>query len=382
MRAGVAIVKRFLEKGVIPIIDGLGVVGIMYLIKYLYQHFTGISYPPDVVNKLFPLYGIITLLFLYLNGGYDKPIRLGRILRGLFFGWISMLIVYSLLDSELRFSRGIFALGGLGSFIILMGLRLTYHSLQIKGHQLFTSSSKRFALIGFPEEIKRIRELVYQTGIKTEFEVEVIPENGFKNTSDHFVGTIGQLPEIIETFRINEVIFCAKDVSSEQIISQMSILENKNLEYKIAPPGSSFIIGSNSVNTTGELYSVLQLNNISSPENRRKKWLFDRIVSLFLFLFSPFLIFLIPQPIHFIKNVFKVFFGANTWVGYYDIPEQKNILPSCKKGILTTRDFYDSKNNNPKTLKKININYAKDYTIEKDWRILWKSLKKLGRNSA
>ena len=380
LRAGVAIVKRFLEKGVVPFIDFTAIYGSLYLIKELYEDYTDIAPPSNIVNTFYVVYGVITLLSLYLNGGYDKPVKLIRIFRGVFLAWISVLLIYSLLDSDLRFSRIIIVLSGIGTFGVLTFLRGIYHSLKIKGYQFFTSNSKRQAVIGFPEEILRVRELIKQTGLQPEFEVEVVPENGFKNESDHFIGNIGQLPELIETFKINEIIFCAKDVSSEQIISQMSLLENKNLEYKIAPPGSSFIIGSNSINTTGELYSVLNINNISSPENRRKKWLFDRIVSIILLVSSPLLVFIIPQPFQFLSNVFSVLIGKHTWIGYYPFSEQKNILPSCKKGILTIGDFYDSQNNNLELLKKHNINYAKDYTIEKDWSILWRSFKRLGRH--
>lgn len=380
LRAGIAITRRFIEKGIIPFIDFSAILSMLYLIKAIYQEYTEISYPMEVVNLAFPIYSLIILLFLYLMGGYDKPVKLTKILKGLFFGWISILIVYSLLDAELRFSRAIISSGGIGSFVILTLIRFIYHFLNLKGYQLFASNQKRLAIIGFSDEIKRVKELLGQTGIQSEFEIEIFPDNKHHNTSEYFIGNIGQLPEIIETFRINEVIFCAKDVRSEEIISQMSILEQKNLEYKIAPPGSSFIIGSNSINSTGELYSVLQLNNISSPGNKRKKWLFDRIVAFFLFLFSPLLVFIIPHPLQFISNTILVFFGRFSWVGYHPIPEQKNILPSCKTGILTIRDLTISTNNNLKVLKKLNINYAKDYTIEKDWRILWKSFRLIGRN--
>jgi O-antigen biosynthesis protein len=51
-------------------------------------------------------------------------------------------------------------------------------------------------------------------------------------------------------------------------------LSNFNLEYKIAPPESVSIIGSNSIDTAGDLY-VVNENTIIREKNQRNKRLFD-----------------------------------------------------------------------------------------------------------
>ena len=67
----------------------------------------------------------------------------------------------------------------------------------------------------------------------------------------------------------------------------MSDLQNKEVEFKIAHPESLSIIGSNSVNTAGDLY-VINLNSIAEISNRRLKILLDILISLILLISLPF----------------------------------------------------------------------------------------------
>lgn len=63
----------------------------------------------------------------------------------------------------------------------------------------------------------------------------------------------------------------------------MSQVKRPELEFKIAPPESLFIIGSNSVEDPGELY-VIDINNINKSVNKRNKRFIDLLLSVgFLF---------------------------------------------------------------------------------------------------
>ena len=59
----------------------------------------------------------------------------------------------------------------------------------------------------------------------------------------------------------------------------MSVIDRHNLDFKIAPEESMYVIGSNSINTQGELYAF-EVNGINKPENIRNKRVFDIISSL------------------------------------------------------------------------------------------------------
>ena len=56
--------------------------------------------------------------------------------------------------------------------------------------------------------------------------------------------------------KINEVIFCAKDVTAQKIIYSMADVNSKNIDFKIIPEKSQFIIGSQSIYTPMKIISL------------------------------------------------------------------------------------------------------------------------------
>src|SRR5262249_52350571 len=111
----------------------------------------------------------------------------------------------------------------------------------------------------------------------------------------YHLGNTDRLADIAEVYRADEIIFCAHDISSQKIIASMSQITGREIEFKIAPPESMFIIGSHSVENPGELY-VVDVNAISKPVNKRNKRLVDIVASIFLLCLSPLLIFFQKNP--------------------------------------------------------------------------------------
>ena len=101
------------------------------------------------------------------------------------------------------------------------------------------------------------------------------------------VTSIDRIHEFARINQVDEVIFCSGDISSQEIIRNMLLLVPAGIDYKIAPPDSISIIGSNSINTSGDLYTI-DISAITKPANRRNKRIFDMAVALVLIIFSPF----------------------------------------------------------------------------------------------
>ena len=73
-------------------------------------------------------------------------------------------------------------------------------------------------------------------------------------------------------------------------------------------------------------------------------------------------------------------FSKVSWVGYYKINTEMYLgLPEIKKGILKTTDVLDQPENNSETIDRINMLYARDYSLGKDFEIAIKAFKKLGQ---
>jgi O-antigen biosynthesis protein len=196
--------------------------------------------------------------------------------------------------------------------------------------------------------------------------------NGVHNPS--YIGKINQIDEIINVHQINEIIFCAKDISSQFIINNMLTLVSSGVDFKIAPPESLSIIGSNNIDTAGDLY-MIDINSISKSNNKRNKRLLDIGISVLVIVFSPILFFLQESKSNYILNLFNTLFGFYSWVGYGKVTDKG--LPEIKRSVLSPAMLFSSDIDADK-IKLLNLRYAKDYKIEKDVVIVWKCLRKLG----
>ncbi|MCW3083799.1 MAG: putative glycosyltransferase [Bacteroidetes bacterium] len=378
LRAGAAIAVRFIKSIALPALDfGIIMLGLIFIKEYYEKHFRfleGGSYSQSLIAIAFPIYICMWMFTVYLSGGYDKPIRLFRIIRGILVGTGVILIGYALLPEAYRFSRAIILLGAGWVLFSYLISRLAFHVLGLKTFNLNPDKSKRIAIIGTTSEFERVSSLLKQTTINASLLGFVSADKNETQHKDH-LGNIEQIGEVIEIYKINEVIFCSRDISSQGIIDYMHTLVSADVDFKIAPPESLSIIGSNSIDTAGDLY-IIDVNSISKPKNKRNKRFVDITVSFLLLILSPFLIFIQENKSGFIKNLFYVLAGRRSWVGYGN--EMQEHLPKIKTSILSPADAIKNIVINPETRNRLNLAYSKDYKVENDLNIIRKSLKKLG----
>jgi lipopolysaccharide/colanic/teichoic acid biosynthesis glycosyltransferase len=155
---------------------------------------------------------------------------------------------------------------------------------------------------------------------------------------------------------------------------------NAEVDFKIAPPESLSVIGSNSINTAGDLY-VVHFNTISRSLNRRKKRMLDVLLSLFFLAGFPVLAFMVSNPLQYLRNIFTILLGVHSWVGYQSASGKvPSSLPRLKPGILSPYFNLGQKDPDLKLIEKINMLYAKDYKIWYDLSIVLKGFRKLGRH--
>lgn len=366
-RAFITLVGNLFRKGFAAILDFLWFLTGLILTMILYQNLTTIQTPPELYGLFFPLFSLIWVVSVFYSGGYDRPLRLRGLIFGTFAGSIVVLLFYSLLPETQRFSRAIVLLGGISTLIFGMINRWTLSFFNKELVSFGPKAGKRFALVGSKEEISRVENLLAKTSIDGSFIARVAPDAD-ASTSDFFVGHMNQLRELTRVFRIDEVIFCAENVSSTEIIHQMSELDNKQIDFKIAPPDSLFVIGSNSINTSGELYSVLNINSINKPHNQRMKRLVDVVFALLFIVLSPVLLLTGKNGWKKVSNTISVLFGLKTWVGYAKSGNNLFDLPSIQDYVFELNDGTDK--GEPEKIARKNLLYAKDYNWWFDIRFL------------
>jgi GT2 family glycosyltransferase len=377
LRAAAAITARFLKQAFFPTIDFILILVGLYVIKDFYEaqfkDFQGF-YEKKLINIAFPAYTLIWMFFNFLSGGYDKPLKLMKVIRGVLVGTGFILIIYSLLPEIYRFSRALILLGTVYAILVYVVTRLAYHFAGIKRFAFKAEvKSKRIIIIGSEDEFDRVYNLLKETRINAGF-VGFVSNNDNGVKHPQYIGNFNQVNEIVDIHNINEIIFCAKNISSQNIIDRMLTLVTKGVDFKIAPPESLSIIGSNSIDTAGDLY-VIDVNNVGKPENKRKKRLFDLASSSLFLVFSPILILIQKDKLNFLGNCFRVFFGLYSWVGYGKAPRKD--LPEIKPSVLTPANASDMFLSDDK-INLLLLSYSKDYKVDNDVKIVFKAIKLLG----
>ena len=377
-RAFISIFKRVFERIYFPVLDAVLIfVGFLFITPVWEKiRFEPGHYPPEFLQIVVPVYIAIWLGGILFSGGYKKPVSLFKILRGMLWGTIAILLIYSLVDEDLRFSRVLILLGSFWSVFVLLLSRLTFHWMKIKEFRLDAKKAKRIAIVGHSTEATRVKILLEDSQIQSELAGFIAIDN--TDRGQNYIGQIEQLSEIIRINRINEIIFCAENISSAKIIKSMLDLSQLDVEYKIAPPESISIIGSNSIHTAGDLY-IVNINAISKIVNKRKKRFFDIGFALTYLLLSPVAVWFFKNKKLFLKNSFNVLSGTKSWIGY--IPNQQTIenLPMLKTGVLHPGDLFPELLLDEGKMTRLNMLYAKDYSISTDTEILFKGWRNLDR---
>lgn len=372
-RAGLAIVARFIKRITLPAIDTAYLLTGLFALTH-YWSMANIQFPQDTTPMLIGAYTLIWMLFVTLQGGYDTPIRLKRYFTGTLAGTAIILIAYALLPKYWQFSRLYILIGTVWVTLYYLLSRLLLHVMIGKKYAVNGKKHSRFAIIGSNEEFERVSGILTQTQSRIEQIVAVSPNH---YTNQKAVGELNQLDQIIRVHEIDEIIFCARDTTASEIIHWMIELPDNNLDFKIAQPDSTYLIGSNSIETAGDLY-IVDINALSEPAKRRQKRFIDLLSGFILLLFSPVLVWFYAHKSNFLRNLMLLLAGRKTLVGYAEKQTHTSkSLPKLKTGILSPTDNFEHMEDQLKT--KLDLLYARDYHVLNDLQILLKSWKKLDR---
>lgn len=368
-RACLSFIERLLRHLWLPLLDSLMAFGGFITIKDLWALSNySVNYYSDTYTWLIiPIYVLILMLCSWLAGGYEKPIRLGRILKGMIMGMVALLVFYSLVNESLRYSRAILLLGSIWSMVAVIGTRLLLSAFDVKGFALHPHH-RNYLLVGSRSETERVASLLGNIGIEPNYLGNVALLAADADKESYFIGHIGQLSDLIRYYQVNEVIFCSHDISTQNIISQMSTLQNTGVDYKIAPEESEYIIGSESINSTEDLYTI-DLYTITGSLQRRNKRMLDVMVALLFLIFSPILFWFQHHKGSYFLHCWQVLTGCKSWVGYAG---DEDTLPPLKGGILTPLDILPRAAN--LNAHRLNIRYAKNYKLSNDINILLRNI--------
>ena len=365
-RASIAVLQRIIKRWSLSILDFLLFTGLIYGFSIFYQDFSEVIFPFEKVKIIIPIYALIWTLSNRTFGIHQPPFKIVNILKSNAAGLIFLLACYALIPKSIQFSRVVILGSSLITLFVSYLTRYSFHIFKIGLFENQLNKNKTIAIVGSHEEFNRIQNLMISNHNTIKKVYRICPNKDL--ISDiKFDGNIDQLNEFISINKVDEVIFCAKDISAQNIIYSMAYVNTKkNINFKILPEKSQFIIGSKSI-YINENYYTTELKSINSPENIRKKRSFDFYSSLILIMILPVLIIFSKKYPLILKELWNVFYGNKTWIGYQNTSQSKN-LPEIKSSVFSLVNKSDK--NKPEISNKLNIIYAKDYSLILDLNLL------------
>ncbi len=369
VRAFLALIKRFFDKFTLPIID-ISVIGLSFIqitsyweSNHLYIK-NGGEYPDFLLQIFLPIYILIWMIGLALNGAYNGAHRFTSIARGLFIGTLTILVGYSLCPEEYRTSRALILLGAMASGVWFFMSRTFIHLLD-RNSKNNKNTNKRALILANDEEGERIKQMLQISSTYSFIKIKTKPL-AFESIRD-----------LKNSFQFDELILSDSLHDFKSIISYFEEFQPEDFDYKVALKGKDFIVGSNNINTNGDVLTKTKYE-IESRKNKTQKRVLDLALSLILITLSPILIVFIKSPIQFIQNMFKTFIGKTTFVSVSNQTKGEYSIPDQKPGIL--KPFEGNNTTITSTqINEIEYLYAKEYHVDQDIQIIIKHFKKLGR---
>lgn len=377
-RALIAIVNRLVKKLGFPLIEGGLIYGIIFGIKAYWEHYVkyieGGHYPLQFTFAYMPVYALIFVVFLWIAGAYKKPYRLRPLILAPFWGFLSIATGTYLFSFIENFSRAIVGLSAVFTMVLAISSRGLLNRFQ-QGSFFFTEIRRRRILLAGDEAgllrlSKLIRnELDYPAEISGA--ITLTPQTEPIGDLDT-LGFLEQLPEVVQYYRPDEVIFCNQSIATHQIMDLIQRIPAPDLTYKIVPPEADYIVGPQSIHTSR--YGRQVQSPLQSPAVRQQKRIFDLVGSLGLLITYPILFWAYKRPAVVPRQLIQVLRGAAHLVGYA-APAHAD-LPPLKPALLSLQNRVPQPNS--LNTDGLNRHYARTYNWELDLEILLKGWRRIG----
>lgn len=359
-RAVVTVLINILSSSYLVLIDGLiSFAGIYYLILLYARNVKNAPayYPVEFIGLVAPAYLFIWLLSVYFSGAYEKPYRVAALLRGIVAGTVAIAALYAFLPESMRFSRAIILLGAACTAAVMLLTRLLYGLLRYQDFGFERRENHRVLIAGSAATMPRARRLLQALAPLS----EVVAETDCSQNTD-------KIAALAALFKAREIVFCAETITFTEIIRLMQLL-GPVYHYKILNPGTDTLMGSNSKNSSGDLYAGDLNFSLGKPISRHQKRLLDIGICICMLAASPLL--LLAGRVRFLRHWWKVFTGAGSWIGYRLQNENSaRGLPLLKPGVFYPGNGPDLHLLAAEDIWKLNYLYAKHYNIRDDISIL------------
>lgn len=379
LKAILSIIRITLKHIGLPLLDALIIFLALWLVKDVYIVQVRDMKPVPSVHLFLtlPVYTLIWVLSLYLNGAYDQPFRAFRVVRGMLIGTILCLTYFVLLSPEIRYSRAVIVFSGAVGGLLVLFLHEWLPRIGVYRRQVAGELPGKAVIVGDEVTFEQTRAILARVPSAPDIlgridyqESHTVPHTAIAPLSD--------MKPLLLSAGIREVIFCINGLSFRELIRQMEHC-GSGCDYKIHLPGSNSFVGSNSSHTAGDLYTADMRYNLSGFASQRNKRMLDMGLSIVFIVIFPLIAYQAANPFGLLRNSFLVLIGQYTWVGYAREDKLPQYLPHIRPGILPPWNIIPDFHPEAIVRTTLNQTYAREYTAAADLQFVLKNFRFSGQ---
>lgn len=322
----------------------------------------GKDFGVDSIPYLLLLLALSFLGAAGLSGLYEKRFKTAQIIPSLILGFLVTLAVYSILPEGLRFSRGVVIGGILLGGLLVVAFRSVLYEIGFAGWKANAEAEGQTLIAGTTAEYTQVRQLL-TNALQQE---QILGRVAIDEDSTQAVCHWENLPDFVSALPVSCLVFCIGEKSLSTVIPCMEKLKGKGIRFLFHVTESQSLVGSHSLAADAEIIKPYVQYQLANPYQLRLKRISDLVLSVFILLTFPFWLIRYRKPQLFCRNLFQVFTGKKTWVGYAGSGEK---LPHIPSGVMTHLRSVQS-------LSQISRDmtdgyYAKNYNWWEDIRVVF-----------
>jgi O-antigen biosynthesis protein len=255
-------------------------------------------------DPIFDSHGLVPIIYValwllvysYLQLYSRYILSYSRALIGTVIGFL-LAVFFTYFFKQFAYSRLVIINASILIALFLPGWRIFAHYLISRGYFRSVKHSKsllfarKAIVLGSDIEGVRIAESIinrFDSGLDL---IGYIDKNYPKEINSlpiPFLGKLNEARQLINTHRINEIIFSSTSFSNKEILDFMDETRDLRLIYRMVPSEQDILLGKSNVEDIGGISFINIENNFYQKFHKFSKRIFDIIISiLFLIISSP-----------------------------------------------------------------------------------------------
>ena len=390
------------------ILDSIFITGaFVFAIDFRFGNFTPILSSQGFVPFIYVALWVSVYAMLNLYSRYI--LSYSRAFIGTVLGFL-VAVLFTYFFNQFAYSRLVIITAFAIITFLIPGWRVFTRYLISRGYLGVISQSKsllfsrKTIIAGSDEEGIRIAENIlkrFDTGLDIIGYVDKRYPKSEEKLPIPFIGIFKEIRQLINTHKVNEVIFSSSALKNKEILDFMDSTRDLRLTYRMVPNEQDILLGKSNIEDIGGIPFINIEYNIFHKLHRFSKRIFDIIISVFvIILFAPLIIWffilgkaikidfwgenaeiissrIFDTKIKFLKDIpllFNVLLGKISLVGS-SLIDTKNPNPHilCKPGI-TGLDRIRNIKVGPDTRKAAEHYYIQNQNLKLDIEIIIKTL--------